>query len=288
MTTISVVIPTFRRAGPLGETLSSLRACDPPPLEIIVVDGDPARSAAPVVSGMPGDGVDIRHIATRSSVNHQRNVGAEQAAGDVVLFLDDDVDPAEDVFAVLGRGFDERGVVGATGRVIEAADGRVGGGRWRRALLGGPPGTFTKSGYPRYVTGATRRDVEFMPGCFAAARRDLALRVRFDEAMTGYALGEDEDFSYRLSRLGRIRYLPEASLEHRKIGFRTQDPRALGRLVVRNRAYLFRKNFSQTPLARLQFGELIVILVAHRLVNREWRGALGLCEGAVGLLRGSR
>ncbi len=36
-----------------------------------------------------------------------------------------------------------------------------------------------------------------------------------------------------------------------------------------------------TPLARLQFALLVLLLIAHRLVNREWMGALGLVEGAL-------
>ena len=53
-------------------------------------------------------------------------------------------------------------------------------------------------------------------------------------------------------------------------------------MVIRNRSYIFRKNFPQTPAARAQFAWLVLVLVVHRLVNREWRGALGLVEGAAG------
>jgi len=119
-----------------------------------------------------------------------------------------------------------------------------------------------------------------MSGCFMTARRDIAERIGFDEDLPGYGLAEDEDFSYRLSRVGRIRYLPDAVVEHRKIGFRSHDSRDFGRLVVVNRAYLFRKNFERTPLARVQFALLVLVLLAHRLVNREWRGAAGLVDGA--------
>jgi hypothetical protein len=75
-------------------------------------------------------------------------------------------------------------------------------------------------------------------------------------------------------------------VEHRKLGFGSADERRFGRLVVINRAYLFRKNFEQTPLARAQFGLLVAMLVGHRVVNREWRGARGLLEGAGQVLRG--
>ncbi len=64
-------------------------------------------------------------------------------------------------------------------------------------------------------------------------------------------------------------------LEHRKLGFGSQDARPFGRRVVVNRAYLFRKNFPQTPLARLQFFFFVLGLIGHRLINREWRGARG-------------
>jgi hypothetical protein len=56
--------------------------------------------------------------------------------------------------------------------------------------------------------------------------------------------------------------------------------------VVKNRTYLFRKNFRQTPLARLQFLLLLLKLVGHRALNREWSGALGVLEGLGKLLRG--
>jgi GT2 family glycosyltransferase len=152
---------------------------------------------------------------------------------------------------------------------------------------GGREGTFTRYGYPRYLRDLdSPRDVEFMQGCFMSARREAAAAVRFDEHMGGYALAEDEDFSYRLSQLGRIRYLPEIIVRHRKLGFGAADERRFGRLVVVNRAYLFRKNFRRTPLARAQFAMLVAMLVGHRLVNREWRGAQGLVEGAYQVLRG--
>ena len=141
---------------------------------------------------------------------------------------------------------------------------------------------MTAFGYPRRIQDVDReRDVEFMQGCFMTARTEVAARLRFDEALAGYALAEDEDFSYRLSQRGCVRYLPEAVVFHRQTGFASQDQRTFGRTVVVNRAYLFRKNFYRTPLARLQFALLVLLLIAHRLVNREWVGALGLVEGAV-------
>lgn len=285
----SVVIPTMRREQILEATLNSLQQSDPPPDEVIVIDADKAESSRPVVTTFDQQVAPaVRYHTAKPSLTSQRNLGIDDSSGDVVVFLDDDVSIPPDLFGRLAEVYEDESVVGATGRIIEPSSTRRLGPRSRlRGLLpgGGRDGTFTRYGYPRYLRELDRPlDVEFMQGCFMSARRDAASRVRFDEHMGGYALAEDEDFSYRLSRLGRIRYVPEIVVRHRKLGFGSADERLFGRLVVINRAYLFRKNFRRTPLARAQFAMLVAMLVGHRLVNREWRGAQGLLEGAVQVL----
>jgi glycosyltransferase involved in cell wall biosynthesis len=281
----SVVIPTMRREAILEATLESLRRCDPAPHEVIVIDADSEGSSEAAITRFDHE-VDpaVRYIRSRPSLTLQRNLGIEGASGDVILFLDDDVEIEPDLFARLEEVYRDTAVVGATGYIVEPDSWRRGD---RRSLLrrvlprGGRDGTFTRFGYPRFLRDLDRpADVEFMQGCFMSARRELALQVRFDEHLGGYALAEDEDFSYRLSKLGRIRYVPEIVVHHRKLGFGSQDARRFGFLVVKNRAYLFRKNFPQTRLARAQFGLLLLALVGHRLVNGEFQGALGVLEGA--------
>ena len=195
------------------------------------------------------------------------------------MFVDDDVGFDPRAVRTARRAYEDAGVVGATGSVIEPASGGGSGNKHslvRRLLFaGGPEGTFTRFGYPRQLIDLdTARDVEFMQGCLMTARADArAARFGFDERLAGYALAEDEDFSYRLSRLGRVRYVPTAVVEHTNTASRSREPRAFGRLVVVNRAYLFRKNFARTPLARAQFGVLDSAALGHRLVNGEWAGA---------------
>jgi GT2 family glycosyltransferase len=279
----SLVIATRGRPATLRETLRSAARCAPPPDETIVVDGDEGRSAEPVAREA---GTRYAHSAPGLTV--QRNAGLDLASGDVVVFVDDDTELDADLFAALARGYRDPELVGATGPVHDRDLRRFGNmrSRWRRLVPGGGrEGAFTRSGYPRWVQDPTReRDVEHMLGGLMSARREAAARVRFDERLTGYAYLEDEDFSYRLSRLGRIRFLPDAQVIHRNVGAETKlgaGAREFNRTVVVNRAYLFRKSFRRTPLARLQFALLVGVLLAHRAVNREWQGVRGLVEGSV-------
>ena len=284
---LSVVIATKGRPDVLADTFDSLVACEPPPGELVVVDGDESGSAEPVLRAYAerDERVNARHLRSRPGLPLQRNVGVEETSGDAVVFLDDDVEVDPRLFGVLAGAYAEPGVVGATGQVIEPEGRRFGNKRSlvRRLLVrGGKEGTMTRFGYPRRLQDTDRaRDVEFMQGCLMSARRTALERVRFDEKLAGYALAEDEDFSYRLSRLGRIRYLPDAVLVHKNTGFRSTGTREFNRMVAINRTYLFRKNFRRTALARIEFAALMLLLAGHRAVNREWMGVRGLAEGSL-------
>ena len=215
----SVVIPTLARPEPLRETLDSVLACDPPADEVIVVDADPTESGADVAASY---GDRVRVLPSPRGLTIQRNLALDAATGDVVVFLDDDVQVEPGLFAGLAATFRDPTIVAVTGRIVEPNLGRRGGtgSLLRDLVLRGPEGRFTRAGYPRRLTRVDREaDVEFMQGCFMSVRRGLASRVRFDEALADYGLGEDEDFAYRVSRHGRIRYVPSLRVVHKNLGF---------------------------------------------------------------------
>ncbi len=279
----SVIIATLGRPAVLARTLQSVARCDPAPAELIVVDGDPERSSEEATTGDLG--LKIRYMTADRGLPKQRNAGIDAAEGDVLVLIDDDVDVPTDTFSILERVYGDTSVVGATARIVEPAAKRIGkkDSPARRLLPGGgPEGTFTRFGYPRRLVDLeTERDISFMHGSFMSVRAEIARSVRFDEILPGYALAEDEDFSYRVSQRGRIRFLPALEVLHAKEGHASRDARTFGRTVVLNRSYLFGKNFKRTLASRLQFGMLICLFIGHRLVNREFAEARGLIEGSL-------
>jgi len=280
---LSVVIPTLGRLDELSLLLKCLSLSDPKPHEILVVDGGPAAEAAEVTERWKAKtpALPVEYLQSPPNVSHQRNLGIDRASGDVLVFLDDDVFFGTALFAQIDKAFEDPAVVGLTGRVIEprATRRRVVAhhSRLRRWIPGGGrQGTFTRFGYPRYIYDLEEtRSVQFMPGCFMCARRNAAAAVRFDEQL---ALAEDEDFSFRLSRLGRLEHRPEIVLYHRKLGFVSRDSRSFDARLAWSRRYIFEKNFEQTRQARAQFALLRAALVGHRVVNGDFAGARGVLE----------
>lgn len=281
---LTVAIATLGRPDPLRRALVSLATSGVRPDAVIVVDGADSRSAAEVVE-QAAAALPVRHVVAPRGLTRQRNAALDLVQTDIVLFLDDDARVRPDTLERVLQPYQDPNVVGATGRTEEPASNRIGGKNSRvRALLRGRAhdGTFTSFGYPRRLVDESRTtDVEFMAGCFMSARSQIARAVRFDEALTGYALAEDEDFSYRLSRYGRVSYVADAVVDHDNTGFGGRDRRAFGHQVVRNRWYLYRKNFPQTAGGRVRFELLMALLVVHRLLNRDLAGARGLAEAAL-------
>jgi GT2 family glycosyltransferase len=281
---LSHVIATRARPELLREALESSLADLPQDAEIIVVDGDPERSAQATVQLLAGVGARIRYLAGPPGLPVQRNTGIDAARGKVVVFTDDDCVVRPGMYEVLLSAYADSSVVGATGWVVEPREGRIGSEKQSRlrwlVLGGGRQGTMTSFGFRRPIVDVDRpREVQYMPGTLMSARRSVAAEVRFDERLSGYALGEDDDFSYRLSRRGVIRYLPGAVVDHRALGTRTMDRRTQDRLVIINRIYLYRKNFNGSLRGALGFGALILVIFAHRALNGEWQGMRGLIDG---------
>jgi glycosyltransferase involved in cell wall biosynthesis len=146
----SVVIPTMRREEILAETLASLETCDPCPDEVIVVDSDDSGSSETVVTAFDqAVPLSVHYVRTEPSLTRQRNLGIEDASGDVVVFFDDDVSVPPEIFSRLSDVYADPSIVGATGKVIEPeAHKRLGPQSSLRRFLpgGGREGTFTRFG----------------------------------------------------------------------------------------------------------------------------------------------
>lgn len=101
---VAVVIPTFRRAGPLARALASALAQRPPEgatVEVVVVDNSPEGGARAQVEAMTdGAPFPLRYVHEPDpGVANARNRGVAEARSGWIAFLDDDEEAAPDWLA---------------------------------------------------------------------------------------------------------------------------------------------------------------------------------------------
>ena len=85
---ISVIIPVRNRENELVESLRALQSSNPGPHDIIVVD-DASTDNTPTLAEQFG--AKVVSLSTNHDPNFCRNRGAEEARGDILMFLDSDV-----------------------------------------------------------------------------------------------------------------------------------------------------------------------------------------------------
>jgi glycosyltransferase involved in cell wall biosynthesis len=87
---VSVVIVSWCRPDHVRSCLEHLAKVTPPPHEVVVVDASPDDRTAAVVRDFPG----VLHVAFPGGAGHMttsRNVGLLRVSGDILAFIDDDV-----------------------------------------------------------------------------------------------------------------------------------------------------------------------------------------------------
>ena len=92
--TFSVVIPTVRRPGGLAKAVESVLAQEniaPEIFEILILDNDPAGSAAACAEAYANAPIDVRYVhEPEPGVATARNTAVASVQSDLILFLDDD------------------------------------------------------------------------------------------------------------------------------------------------------------------------------------------------------
>jgi len=203
----SIVVPTRDRAGYLDVALRSFmpQAADAGAEVIVVVDGYDPESVT--IAQRRGAHV-IAHPEPRGP-NAARNSGWQEANGELVIFVDDDVEAPRTWLPALlaaARATPERDVF--TGPI-------------RAAIEGGGPRSCGRDDPPITTLDHGAADVDVAVGWSAnLAIRRAALETvgGFDESIPVGA-GDEEEWQERYrSTGGKVRYVAAAGLEHRRVG----------------------------------------------------------------------
>lgn len=200
----SIVIPTYNRPGPLATCLDAIARLDYPRdrFEVLVVDDGGRASPAAVVDEFRSRIAVALIRQEHGGPAKARNTGARRAAGDVLVFIDDDCLVAPDLLRRLASHHAAAPDVGIGGHTVNALKHNV------------------------YST-ATQQLIDYLYGYFNTAdtgprffcANNLALPAEmfrrvggFDEAMT---TGEDREICERWRSHGYgLRYCPDVRIGH--------------------------------------------------------------------------
>ena len=119
---ISIIVPTYQREAVLCSTLADVLKQDYPDYEVIVVDQ--TRTHQPETQAYLDSLIEADQIQyyplSWASLPGARNYGVERSRGDIILFIDDDVELPEGYLQAHAKVFLEQPTVGAVaGRVFD-------------------------------------------------------------------------------------------------------------------------------------------------------------------------
>lgn len=283
MQQVSVIIPTYDRLADLTVCIRSILQQTRLPNELIIVD-DGNLAAIPLATDCERQGIRvIYHKKSQPGLTASRNIGIKMAGGDIIFFLDDDVELFDDYIANTLKVFEQNSqtqLMGVGGVIAnEPALSRAK--RVRRLLdrlflvTGPSEGKVLASGFCVNF-GATGREfdgltgVDFLAGGVCAYRKQVFKEHLFDESYLGYGLGEDKDFSFRLSRKFQLAVTPQARLNHYESPVMRYNKQKLGEQFILSRYkffrdHVYRNNWSLIPFYYAVFGytlgRLIILLL---------------------------
>jgi len=224
---VSVVIPTYFRPDDLAELFDSLLTQTIKPLEVIVIDDTPADMIEVVCEiykvrfeSVRSTLIYIRNPRERS-IAIARNVGAEKAQGEIIIFLDSDVILYPDYIAKIMEVFRKySNALGVQGWNVNAK-------KIRTHPLIKAIQTFFRlqhyvkdsckfTEYPNMLTKTI--NCEYLHGSNFAVKRDILTEFKFDDTLKKYSYMEDLLFSHSVyQKFTTVLYItPNAKCIHKR------------------------------------------------------------------------
>ncbi len=307
---ISVVTPTYRRPDEVAGLLHNLAAQTLLPQEVILVDGSDASEMATesvVNEAAPGLSFTVRYFRYSRGTAIQRNAGIDEASGDLIALIDDDVRLSPEFFKTIADVFEQdeaKNVGGVVGYRTNQHFTLNGSERWRWYRRLGllkvfEPGRYDfKCGYPinnnMQPPFEGTREVDFMTTACAVWRRQVFDEgLRFDPFFRDYGVLEDAHFALRARRKWRLLQSGNAQCEELHSPNGRVDRRKIGYKSVVNYYYVFRDIASPLSVGqkfrfwRYQVFELfrVGISSARRQNIGDFMDVVGRLTGIVDIFR---
>jgi len=294
---VSVIISTHDRPAALARAVRSVLAQSYRPDGLIVISDGGGQVTPDFADAARASGVRfVSERLDRPSLTASRNRGVALSGGEVVLLMDDDcVLPPDYLERLVGlyEADDEKVVAGIGGLMVEPGPKKLTRRVWDvLSLVLGRGRWSPRRCAARYVSlaPALRRCLEPARRLFGGAislRRGVADEFSFDEALAGYALGEDREFSFRVGRSAALFLAPALKVLHELSRTGRPGMKLRGRMYVANSLRIARRSVGGGAgtwlLVGYDFFGAIVQYSVYGILGRN-RGNLDFAAGVVGEL----
>ncbi|MCA1689738.1 MAG: glycosyltransferase [Actinobacteria bacterium] len=233
----TIIVPTRGRPRYLAVALASIGPqAAAARAEVLVVEDGPAGPSAGVAAG---HGAGYRSLGAHRGLNAARNAGLRASAGDLVVYVDDDVEAGPGWLGAILAAAEAHPEVDVFAGPIRA---RLEGAAPRGCGREGPPITSLDlgpaDGWAPHAWGAN----------MAIRRTAFAAAGEFDEGLSGG--GDEAEWQHRHG--GPIRYVAAARVDHRRAGADARLP-ALARAAFRRGVEVRRSDtHAPSPAAELR------------------------------------
>lgn len=218
---ISVIIPTYNREDALRDSIADVLKQDYPNFEVIIVDQTATHKPEiqQYLEEMSNQGKIRWFRVNWASLPGARNYAVRRAKGEIILFIDDDVQLPENFLANHAKNYQDNPEIGAiAGRVFDRM--KLSDSQGNLIIEQLPPEAMDPGiawYYIDLVHTIKPQQVLSARGCNMSFRREIFTQhgLKFDERFRGSAVREESDFCLRLRSTGyKIWYDPEAHLVH--------------------------------------------------------------------------
>lgn len=224
---VSVIIPSYNSIATIGETIAGIKrqTSFSSIKEIIIVDSSDDEKSHEFLKEQEDGTIRVVRSGYRVMPAIQRNIGAKEATGDLLCFVDSDAFPDEKWLEHILKAYDK----GA----------RIGGGSYQ------VPEQQRKSRiayaqyfieFSQFIGYGSEGPVQIVPSCNIFCDRELFMR---DSGFPEVRASEDSLFCLKMGKYETLRYLPQAVVYHifrEKPGHFLSNQRMLGKYI-----FLFRR-----------------------------------------------
>jgi len=264
---LTVAVCTKNRHSDLGRCIESIGRAHPPAtgsrVQILVIDDGEAPEAVLVKLSETlrdaGYRFEYYQKRERFGLFQSRLLAFERADGDVVLFLDDDVEiDCRYLVNLLGIYQSGPGLAGVGGvNILPQKNSRVRRAYGRLFLYdSGRPGRLSASGGAKSAEYWLEQDrpfeTDFLSGCNMSFRKTLMQDLVSDQCLEGYSVGEDLFLSLHARRKGTLIVDPSLQVRHHYSGISRENRKQVAFAMMVNHYNLLRQ-LSPSRWSRLAF-----------------------------------